>query len=97
MIILDVHGLDAEEAIYRVLSKFDHLIKHGQRQRIDVIHGYGSSGVGGSLRRLLRETFDRCKIEYFCGELLDGNPGHTVVLVSENRINQQRHKRPKRE
>ncbi len=55
----------------------------GPAAAIDVIHGYGSSGTGGVLRKRLRNFLDeqalQGRLEFTPGEYVDANPGHTVV------------------
>lgn len=96
MITIDLHGLTDDEAVEQLMTRINHLLKHGQRHRINVIHGYGSSGAGGRLKSVIRETLDRCQVEYFCGEVFDGNPGHTIVLLSAQGPQQKQQKKAKR-
>ncbi len=60
-------------------------VRSGYRGRIEVIHGYGSTGAGGTIREELRkylkahaETFG----EYLAGESLR-NPGVTILYAKE--------------
>lgn len=57
--------------------------QHVQRGRscIDVVHGYGSSGTGGVIKRRLRAllTARAGQLSFVRGEDLDQNPGHTEV------------------
>ncbi|MSQ22724.1 MAG: hypothetical protein EXR53_05395 [Dehalococcoidia bacterium] len=50
--------------------------------RLDVVHGYGSTGVGGVLCTRLRGFLERHKsyLEFQPGENVDGNRGHTIVV-----------------
>lgn len=70
-------------------------VSSGYRGRIEVIHGYGSNGVGGTIRQKLRkyleanaETFG----EYLAGESLR-NPGVTIVHVKETLAGSRRSQR----
>lgn len=58
--------------------------QHLQRGRscIDVVHGYGSSGTGGVIKRRLRALLaaHAGQLSFVRGEDLDHNPGHTEVL-----------------
>ena len=51
---------------------------------LNVIHGYGSSGNGGVIRKRLRiflqEQTDQGRLEFTSGEHADANRGHTLVL-----------------
>ena len=53
----------------------------GSGVRLTVVHGYGSSGVGGVLRTRFRAFLQRheARLEFTPGESVDGNPGQTVV------------------
>ncbi len=57
--------------------------QHVQRGRgcIDVVHGYGSSGTGGVIKRRLRALLaaNAGQLSFVRGEDLDQNPGHTEV------------------
>lgn len=57
--------------------------QHVQRGRscIDVVHGYGSSGTGGVIKRRLRALLaaHAGQLSFVRGEDLDHNPGHTEV------------------
>ena len=48
---------------------------------IDVVHGYGSSGTGGVIKRRLRALLaaHAGQLSFVRGEDLDQNPGHTEV------------------
>jgi len=82
---IDLHAYTVAEAIRKFAHFYDACVRSGYRGRIEVIHGYGSSGVGGSIRQELRkyleahaETFG----EYLAGESLR-NPGVTIVYAKE--------------
>lgn len=51
-------------------------------EALEIVHGYGSSGTGGSLRRRVRSflSLHSDRLEFQAGEDADGNPGHTIVL-----------------
>jgi DNA-nicking Smr family endonuclease len=80
---VDLHGLTSKDAIARFVDVYNHAVRHGQRERISVVHGYGASGKGGTLRGKVRAFLERNHVEYLCGELTDGNPGHTIVIPGE--------------
>ena len=52
---------------------------------LDVIHGYGSTGAGGILKRRIRGYLARHteRLEFRPGEELDGNQGHTLVTPAQ--------------
>lgn len=78
---LDLHGLIWDEA----LAAFVAFYNDARRQsggKLDVVHGYGSTGTGGVLRQRLRAFLQKNndRLEFFPGEQVDGNPGHTVIV-----------------
>ncbi len=78
---IDLHGLTVDEAIRRFAAEYNALFERGYRDRIEIIHGYGSSGTGGVIRRRLR-SFLSANADRFSqiteGDAL-GNPGVTYV------------------
>ena len=80
---VDLHGLNFQQAVARVIGAYNHSVRHGQRGKISVVHGYGASGQGGTLRDKIRAFFEQHRVDYLCGELVDGNPGHTIVIPGE--------------
>lgn len=60
-------------------------VRSGYRGRLEVIHGYGSSGSGGAIREELRRYL-KAHAEVF-GEFLAGeslrNPGVTILYPRE--------------
>lgn len=82
---IDLHDCTVAEAIGTFVRFYNACLRSGYRGRIEVIHGYGSMGVGGKIRAELRkyleahrETFG----EYLAGESLR-NPGVTILYVKE--------------
>ena len=82
---LDLHGLTWVEAEAAFIEFYDSVMcRVGEKpsSRLDVIHGYGSTGAGGVLRTRLRGFLERhvsC-LQFQPGEDLDGNRGHTIVV-----------------
>jgi Smr domain len=80
---IDLHDLTVEEALRHFISAYNALVGGGFRGRIEVIHGYGSSGEGGVIRRKLR-AFLAAHADRFnnivSGDAL-GNPGVTFIDV----------------
>ena len=84
---LDLHALTWHEALPAFIDFYNESIRQsagGPAGRLDVIHGYGSSGAGGVLRNRLRgfleEHAAQGRLEFTPGEHTDANPGHTLVL-----------------
>ncbi len=84
---IDLHELTWQEALPAFIDFYNESIRQaagGPAVRLDVIHGYGSSGAGGVLRKRLRvylqEHAAHGRLEFTPGELADANPGHTFVL-----------------
>ena len=78
---LDLHGYTAQQALKTFLSYYNRQVRAGVRRRIEVVHGYGSSGEGGLIRKRLRAFLSSFPgwVSYMPGENLDGNPGYTLV------------------
>ena len=81
---LDLHGLTWAEAEATFIEFYNSQVQRpGQNTiRLDVVHGYGSTGTGGVLSTRLRAFLSRypSHVEFHPGEKLDGNPGHTIVV-----------------
>jgi hypothetical protein len=82
---LDLHGLTWPEAQAAFVEFYNEALRRSGANasgRLDVVHGYGSSGTGGVLRTRLRGFLERQQtfLEYQAGESWDGNPGHTLVV-----------------
>jgi DNA-nicking Smr family endonuclease len=82
---IDLHNLTVPEALRQFVRSYNASVRSGYRGRLEVIHGYGSSGVGGSIREELRKYL-RAHAAVF-GEFLAGeslrNPGVTILYVKE--------------
>ncbi|BDU51351.1 Smr/MutS family protein [Haliovirga abyssi] len=77
MRIIDMHELTVENAI----DKFIQVYNENIGKSIKIIHGYGSSGKGGKIKKKLRQFLDENLkyLEYTIGEKIDGNRGYTIV------------------
>lgn len=78
---VDLHGLTVDEAIATFVARYNALVGEGFRGRIEIVHGYGSSGTGGVIRRRLRAFLSahRDRFKHLSeGDAL-GNPGVTYV------------------
>ncbi|MBN1265276.1 MAG: Smr/MutS family protein [Anaerolineales bacterium] len=78
---LDLHGLRVKEALELFLRTYNSRIQDQPFGSLVVVHGYGSSGEGGKIRRRLRSFLDQYPLylTYQRGEEL-GNPGITIVF-----------------
>ena len=82
--ILDIHGLTWAESEASFIEFYNQTLRQARKgaTRLDVVHGYGSSGAGGVLRTRLRGflvRYESC-LDFQTGEKVDGNPGHTIVV-----------------
>ena len=81
---LDLHGLTWTEAQAAFIDFYNGAVGRagGNAGRLDVVHGYGSTGTGGVLRTRLQGFLERHKpcLEFQPGENVDGNRGHTIVV-----------------
>ena len=81
---LDLHGKTWREAQDAFIAFYNAALGRGgggSGVTLTVVHGYGSTGEGGVLRRRLRAYLDRLGdyLEYTPGEQMDGNPGCTYI------------------
>ena len=78
--MLDLHGLTWIEALPSFIEFYNSSVRltPGKARGLEIIHGYGSTGVGGilgkRLRAFLAQYSDRVEIQ------LDHNPGHTCLI-----------------
>ena len=80
---IDLHGLTKIEAIESFIKFYNTRVKKGNLTPFEVIHGYGSSGVGGVLRTRIRgflSSFSE-ELEFDSGkDPFLNNPGSTRVI-----------------
>ncbi|TDT67415.1 Smr domain-containing protein [Hypnocyclicus thermotrophus] len=77
MKVIDLHGLTVVQAEEIFIREYNNNLN----KTIKIIHGYGSSGSGGKIRKNIRKLLEKNK-EYFNykkGEIIDGNRGYTIV------------------
>ena len=84
---LDLHGKTWAES----LAEFRDFYNDAARShpnggvQLEVVHGYGSTGQGGRLQTGLRSYLERQSkaglLSYRTGEVVDGNPGHTLITT----------------
>ena len=75
--ILDLHGMAWLEALPAFIEFYNGAVARGDKARLEVVHGYGSTGEGGVLLKRIRGF-----LESHAESLevhLDSNPGHTFV------------------
>ncbi len=75
--VIDLHEMNRNEAIRFFIDKYNEAFKSGYRGEITVIHGYGSSGRGGVIKKELKGFLDSHR-EYLT-YTVDTNPGATLV------------------
>lgn len=75
---IDLHHLTVNEALETFIIKYNEIYKSGYKGEIELIHGYGSSGKGGKIKKEIRKLIEANKssfrIEY------NNNPGITILL-----------------
>lgn len=81
--LLDLHGQRFNAGYGPFNDEYNKCVRKGI-PRLLVIHGYGSTGMGGVWRRKLREELlpsqcDKGRLRYIRGEEIDGNRGVTWV------------------
>jgi hypothetical protein len=77
---LDLHGLTIDEAIRVFIERYNRHVQGG-REPLRIIHGWGSSGEGGKIRRKIREFLTQAtdNLDWEPGEDVEGNLGVTIV------------------
>ena len=81
---IDLHGLTWQESLTRFMEAYNDAFDSAGKPsgvKVRVVHGYGSTGEGGVLRKRLRGFCQRFEdyLEVTTGEEIDGNRGYTVV------------------
>jgi hypothetical protein len=79
--MIDLHGLTTTVALEQFISYYNNEVKNKAFDPIQVVHGYGSTGVGGEISRRLRAFLKDHpeQLQYATGEDLENNPGYTLV------------------
>jgi dsDNA-specific endonuclease/ATPase MutS2 len=74
---IDLHDKTTDEAITFFIEKYNKAIKNNYKFSIYVIHGYGSSGKGGKIKKVfhnyLKENSQYLEYEF------NSNPGVVIV------------------
>lgn len=78
---LDLHHHTVREAIAAFVRFYNAQFTQSQPAEFEVVHGYGSSGEGGKIRKRLRRFLEAQgnKLRMRKGEHVSGNPGVTYV------------------
>ncbi len=79
--MIDLHGLSTAAALEQFISYYNNEVNNKVFEPIRVVHGYGSTGVGGEISRRLRAFLKDHpdQVHYETGENLENNPGYTLV------------------
>ena len=82
---IDLHNLTVDEAMKFMKECMKQEWKSGKKS-IKIIHGYGSGGNGGKIKKSVREFLNnnRQTFEYITGEGIDLNQGYTVVKMKNS-------------
>ena len=78
---IDLHNCTVAEAIREFVRFYNSCVRSGYHGRVEIIHGYGSSGTGGVIREELRrylKAHEEIFGEFLAGESLR-NPGVTIL------------------
>ena len=80
---LDLHGATVTEALEHLETQWRAEVEAPSPRQIRVIHGYGSSGRGGDIKKAVREHVARHRdvLRMVAGEDKEGNPGVTLISV----------------
>lgn len=82
---IDLHTRTVAEAIREFVRFYNNCVRSSYRGRLEVIHGYGSSGSGGAIREELRRYL-KAQEEIFGGFLAGEslrNPGVTILYPGD--------------
>lgn len=74
---IDLHDLTVNDAIKTFIEKYNRLYKQGYRGTVEVIHGYGSSGKGGKIKKAFKKFAEEHK-KFFKVEY-NTNSGITLI------------------
>jgi hypothetical protein len=78
MIGIDLHEMTVSEALEYFIGTYN----SNKGQSLKIIHGYGSTGVGGRIKSAVRnfiESNRSCFSRIEFGEHIDRNKGYTIV------------------
>jgi len=78
---VDLHGFAVDSAMARFIEFYNDCLNRGYRGEIEIVHGYGSSGKGGKIKRRLSAYLDANRSKF--DDIFVGNPGMTVVIPKD--------------
>ena len=76
--MLDLHGCSVPEALELFASHYNARLERGDRSPFHVVHGWGSTGEGGTIRTAVLRMLESNR-EYLLHEADPFNPGRTLV------------------
>lgn len=80
---LNLHKFTVEQAIETFTLHYNQKVSNKMTDPLRINHGYGSTGVGGEIKRRLRTLLVKYQeqrlCDYIAGETYEGNPGITIV------------------
>ena len=84
---IDLHNFTVAEAIREFVRFYNACVRSGYRGRLEVIHGYGSSGSGGVIREELRKFLKAHAGDFWGVPYRESlrNPGVTILYPRETR------------
>jgi hypothetical protein len=80
---IDLHGFTVKDALDEVVYQYNAELIWGSKNNLYVIHGYGSTGVGGIIRRTLRMYLASRNVTFKCGDD-NNNRGVTIVYIGQH-------------
>jgi len=81
---LDLHGMKTTEALQALTSRYNRLVGSSGKELV-VVHGYGSKGIGGDLKRRVRKFLRSAGVSFLTEEdNLHCNRGQTLVQVGKS-------------
>ncbi len=86
MMEVDLHGLTVQEGLATLVQKYNSLVGSPHCELV-VVHGYGSGGSDGILKRKVRAFLKSVGVKFFTEK--DGvrcNLGQTLVVVGSEKI-----------
>ena len=86
MIEVDLHGLTVQEGLATLVQKYNSFVSSSPCE-LRVIHGYGSGGSGGVLKRKVRAFLRSAGVSFFTErDEIRCNLGQTLVIVGSEKI-----------
>ena len=78
---LDLHGYTTDEALRIFVDVYNRQLQNGSIESLRLIHGYGSSGEGGKIRRKIRTFLSNAtdSLDWKSGDDVENNSGTTIV------------------